>query len=405
MAKRSWPFGVTSWDDTVKFAQLLFGVDVAFENYAERLPHRSNKSFLLFAKGACAEGRPFFEIGDFIAPQLEEIQQWEENVRNNNARPTKSQQMLQADGWTVYYWSAQVTRAPCLCRFIFGADAHQKHVPTSSAMWKAGSRFEKLWDATLMKNYEAFQNRDLRPTWLDKSWQVLWNWNDHNKNHGISPHSDESATYSNVDPITSFSFGHGGVLTLGPKKGPVTRMLFQEGGDALVMAGDFQAEFCHGVPARSTWKDLKLLPMFTTVQEWEKVGLQQEIALHEGAAPEAKHVRMNCTLRWHSTHWDGMLRTAYSAQGLTLDGGVLVDLRRGGGLEDADWWLAIYVMLTRARKLKNLILLGFTEQVEELLRRGPPTYLRELTDKLETKAASTLERLQSWPVYDALQAS
>ena len=84
---------------------------------------------------------------------------------------------------------------------------------------------------------------------------------------------------------------------------------------------------------------------------------------------------------------------------------VLVDLRRGGGLEDADWWLAIYVMLTRARKLKNLILLGFTEQVEELLRRGPPTYLRELTDKLETKAASTLERLQSWPVYDALQAS
>ena len=98
-------------------------------------------------------------------------------------------------------------------------------------------------------------------------------------------------------------------------------------------------------------------------------------------------------------------RTAYSAQGLTLDGGVLVDLRRGGGLEDADWWLAIYVMLTRARKLKNLILLGFMEQVEELLRKGPPTFLRELTDKLEAKAASTLERLQSWPVYDALQAS
>ena len=97
MAKRSWPFGVTSWDDTVKFAQLLFAVDVAFENYAERLPHRSS------IEGACAEGRPFFEIGDFIAPQLEEIQRWEENVRNNNARPTKSQQMLNADGWTVYY--------------------------------------------------------------------------------------------------------------------------------------------------------------------------------------------------------------------------------------------------------------------------------------------------------------
>ena len=40
-----------------------------------------------------------------------------------------------------------------------------------------------------------------------------------------------------------------------------------------------------------------------------------------------------------------------------------------GGLEDSDWWLAIYVMLTRGRKLENLILLGFTDQGEELLRR------------------------------------
>ena len=47
-----------------------------------------------------------------------------------------------------------------------------------------------------------------------------------------------------------------------------------------------------------------------------------------------------------------MLRTAYSAQGLTLDGGVLVALRRAGDLEDDDLLLAIYVMLTRACKLK-----------------------------------------------------
>ena len=108
-------------------------------------------------------------------------------------------------------------------------------------------------------------------------------------------------------------------------------------------------------------------------------------------------------IRWQFPLLHGMLRTAYSAQGLTLDGGVLVDLRRAGGLEDDDWWLAIYVMLTRARKLENHILLGFTEQVEDLLHRGLPTYLRALTDKLEAKAAATLERLQSWPGYDALQ--
>ena len=85
-------------------------------------------------------------------------------------------------------------------------------------------------------------------------------------------------------------------------------------------------------------------------------------------------------IRWQFPLLHGMLRTAYRAQGLTVDQGVLVDLRRAGGLEDADWWLAIYVMLTRARKLKNLILLGFTEQVEELLRRGPPTYILARTD-------------------------
>ena len=160
MAKRSWLFAATNWDDTVKFAQLLFGVDVVHENYAEKLPHSSDKSFLLFAKDGCAEGRPFFEIGDLIGPLLEKIQCWGQNVRTNNARPTKLQQMLNTDRWTVYYWSAQVTRVPCLFRSSFGADAHQKHLPTSSAMCQSGSRFEKVWDTTLMKNYEAFQDRD-----------------------------------------------------------------------------------------------------------------------------------------------------------------------------------------------------------------------------------------------------
>ena len=80
-------------------------------------------------------------------------------------------------------------------------------------------------------------------------------------------------------------------------------------------------------------------------------------------------------LRWQLPLIHGMLRTAYAAQGLTLQGGVVVDLRRAGGLGDDDWWLAIYVMLSRARQLTNLILVGFTEQVGDLLRRGPPTRL------------------------------
>ena len=97
-------------------------------------------------------------------------------------------------------------------------------------------------------------------------------------------------------------------------------------------------------------------------------------------------------LRWQFPLIHGMLRTAYAAQGLTLHGGVVVDLRRAGGLSDDDWWLAIYVMLSRARQLTNLILVGFTEQVEDLLRRGPPTRLIWVTEMLEQRAQITLAR-------------
>ena len=97
-------------------------------------------------------------------------------------------------------------------------------------------------------------------------------------------------------------------------------------------------------------------------------------------------------LRWQFPLIHGMLRTAYAAQGLTLHGGVVVDLRRAGELGDDDWWLAIYVMLSRARQLTNLILVGFTEQVEDLLRRGPPTRLIWVTEMLEQRAQITLAR-------------
>ena len=70
MAKDSWPNGVTSWNDTVKFAQLVFGKDVHFEDYSQRLPQPSNKSFLLFARGACGKGAPLYKVADFVQPQL-----------------------------------------------------------------------------------------------------------------------------------------------------------------------------------------------------------------------------------------------------------------------------------------------------------------------------------------------
>ena len=185
MAKDSWPNGVTSWDDTVKFAQLVFGEKVSVEDYSDQLPRPSKRSFLLFAKGACGPGTPFREIGALIEPHFEEVKQYELGYRHNSARPEKSQQMLGSDNWKVHYWSTQLTCAPCTCRSGFGADAHQKHVPTASDMWATGERFAKLWNVTLQKNFASFRDRRQRPIWLDKTWQAVWNWNDHNQGHGI----------------------------------------------------------------------------------------------------------------------------------------------------------------------------------------------------------------------------
>ena len=88
-----------------------------------------------------------------------------------------------------------------------------------------------------------------------------------------------------------------------------------------------------------------------------------------------------------------MVRSAYSYQGLTLHSGIIIDLRREGGLQDEDWWLNIYVMLSRARRLENIILLGFATQVEDLLKKGPPPRLVQIMALLRKKAAKTMSAL------------
>ena len=150
-------------------------------------------------------------------------------------------------------------------------------MPTASDMWPIGERFAKLWNVTLQKNFELFGDCRKRPIWLDKMWQAVWNWNDHNQGHGIALHADECETYSSSDPITSFSFGHGGVLTLSDKKAAASKMLFQADGDALVMAGEFQSEFWHGVPERASWSALQSRSMFDEMQDWEQRGFVDEI--------------------------------------------------------------------------------------------------------------------------------
>ena len=84
-----------------------------------------------------------------------------------------------------------------------------------------------------------------------------------------------------------------------------------------------------------------------------------------------------------------MVCTAMSSQGLTFNKGVIADLRRAGGMTDYIWWLNVYVMLSRARKLENLILVGLSAKVGELFEAGPPAYIREQIKALQAKAART----------------
>ena len=138
--------------NTVKFVQLLFGTDVRYENYSDRVPVSSNESFLLFAKEAC---------------KVSGIKKYEMLKRGNHSNPLKLQQMLFRHK-QVHYVTCQVTRSPCGRRNVFGTDAHQDVRPTPSALWKAGSRCGELLDQTLKTNFAAFGTQAVRPSWLMK---------------------------------------------------------------------------------------------------------------------------------------------------------------------------------------------------------------------------------------------
>ena len=75
----------------------------------------------------------------------------------------------------------------------------------------------------------------------------------------------------------------------------------------------------------------------------------------------------------------GMVRTSTACQGKTFDQGVVIDCaRRETGAHptsDGDWWLHLYVMVSRATSIHDLLLLRAPES--DWLLRGPPENLRQ----------------------------
>ena len=115
----------------------------------------------------------------------------------------------------------------------------------------------------------------------------------------------------------------------------------------------------------------------------EKADFSLPLHLPDGSR-ESIHVT-----RWNLPLTHAMVRTAMSSQGLTFKKGVIADLRRAGGMANGIWWLNVYVMLSRSKKLDNLILVGLTANARELFEAGPPAYIRQQTKALQAKAART----------------
>ena len=55
-------------------------------------------------------------------------------------------------------------------------------------------------------------------------------------------------------------------------------------------------------------------------------------------------------------------------------------------MSDNDWWLNLYVMLSRVTKMSDMLLLR--PPTRQFLERGPPTHLQEALRTFEQKAAS-----------------
>ena len=88
--------------------------------------------------------------------------------------------------------------------------------------------------------------------------------------------------------------------------------------------------------------------------------------------------------------------TSTASQGQTLRTGVTIDCARiepspsgKQGASDEQWWLHLYVMLSRATCLEDLLLLR--PPPRELLERGPPPHIRKALASFEAMNADSIE--------------
>jgi hypothetical protein len=77
------------------------------------------------------------------------------------------------------------------------------------------------------------------------------------------------------------------------------------------------------------------------------------------------------------------VRTVQTAQGLSMDSATMF-LQRPGNMNEDDWWLHVYVMISRVRTSPQVLVYGLPPL--SLFQRGPPSFLAEGMNRLERLA-------------------
>ena len=101
----------------------------------------------------------------------------------------------------------------------------------------------------------------------------------------------------------------------------------------------------------------------------------------------------------HSVHRFGFMlthahyMTTTASQGQTIRAKVTIDCARlepkgSRGMDDDAWWLNLYVMLSRATRLEDMLILR--PPPIELLERGPPASVATALERFEARQRETV---------------
>ena len=287
----SWPEGVTTQEDMYLYAETLFG-DCEIENLLTGTQVDGDPGcFLIRVKGACNQGN----WNEWPKLTDEAMKATVETYGRPDIIQVKSK--VAGAPRARLYDTMQVTPNTCTCRAYFGGDRHHK-LQTSSSATTATQTMGKMLRALFKPTTEQWN--ETQPSYHGKACHLVLN--KYQRNDGIDPHKDLSPTYSEKNPITSFSYGRGSILTITDSNKPTkqrTALYYQFPGDAIIMSGEFNMAFYHGVPAVDSWQEL--FKRQNSVRELPQNEMQEADRVIKGEGNE----RFNVTIRWHEQHYDG----------------------------------------------------------------------------------------------------